>query len=88
MANNYNIYDALPDTALAKHFREAGESLGNEATVLGTIIRNLLATEGKVSNKSVILRLIMALEATEDEAQAATLRRTLEIVVGYTPDDA
>jgi len=30
----------------------------------------------------------MALESTSGSAEADVLRRTLEIVVGYTPDDA
>ncbi|WP_412160120.1 biofilm development regulator YmgB/AriR family protein [Pantoea sp. SIMBA_079] len=52
------------------------------------MIRSILATEGRVTNKSIIFYLIMALESTSDSAEADILRRTLGIVVGYTPDDA
>ena len=88
MSENHSLYSALPDTELAAHFRDAGVALSEEAAVLNDVIRSVLASEGRVSNKSIILCLIMALEATQDEAQASVLRRTLEIVVGFTPDDA
>lgn len=88
MPNNHNLYSTLPDTELAEYFRHGGEALTEEAVVLDTVIRALMASEGRVSNKSIILSLIMALESTHDEAKAAILRKTLEIVVGYTPDDA
>lgn len=88
MSENHNLYTALPDTELAAHFRDAGKVLSDEAMVLDNVIRTLLATEGRVSNKSIILCLVMALESTHDQAEADVLRRTLEIVVGYTPDDA
>lgn len=88
MPDNNNLYTALPDSELAAHFRDAGKTLTDEAAVLDNVIRTVLAREGRVSNKSIILCLVMALESTRDEAEADILRRTLEIVVGYTPDDA
>ncbi|MCQ8227460.1 MULTISPECIES: biofilm development regulator YmgB/AriR family protein [Pantoea] len=88
MSENHNLYAALPDTELAEHFRNADSTLKNEAAVLDRVIRHVLATEGRVSNKSIILCLIMALETAESDAEADVLRKTLEIVVGYTPDDA
>ncbi|EJL85152.1 two-component-system connector protein AriR [Pantoea sp. BIGb0393] len=88
MPENHDLYSALPDTELAEHFRNADSTLRNEAAVLDKVIRHVLATEGRVSNKAIILCLIMALETAEGSAEADILRRTLEIVVGYTPDDA
>ncbi|WP_343553485.1 biofilm development regulator YmgB/AriR family protein [Pantoea sp.] len=88
MLENHDLYSALPDTELAEHFRTADNTLRNEAAILSKVIREVLATEGRVSNKSIILWLIMALESTSNEGEADILRRTLEIVVGYTPDDA
>nr|WP_234473134.1 biofilm development regulator YmgB/AriR family protein [Erwinia sp. S63] len=53
----------------------------------GVIIRNVLASEGQITNKAIIISLIRALESTQDDSQAQLLRQTLEIVVGVTPDD-
>lgn len=88
MADFQNLYNVLPDNELAAHFRDAGHALSDESQVLDGVIRSILATEGRVTNKSIILYLIMALESTSGSAEADVLRRTLEIVVGYTPDDA
>ncbi|ORM67362.1 biofilm development regulator YmgB/AriR family protein [Pantoea rwandensis] len=87
MQNPEEIYSALPDIELAEFLRNAGPDHGDEVAVLDIVIRSVLASEGKISNKSIIISLIRALECVDDEAQAAVLRRTLEIVVGYTPDD-
>ncbi|HBZ16974.1 biofilm development regulator YmgB/AriR family protein [Pantoea sp. NPDC088449] len=88
MSENHDLYSALPDIELAEHFRNADSSLKHESAVLDRVIRHVLATEGRVSNKSIILCLIMALESADTDAEGDILRRTLEIVVGYTPDDA
>ncbi|NIF23944.1 biofilm development regulator YmgB/AriR family protein [Candidatus Pantoea multigeneris] len=87
MPTSEELFSALPDLELAQHFRNANVALDEEAAVLDIIIRNVLAAEGRVSNKSIIISLVKALESTRDEAQAEVLRKTLEIVVGYTPDD-
>ncbi|MEX0578498.1 biofilm development regulator YmgB/AriR family protein, partial [Enterobacter cloacae subsp. cloacae] len=52
-----------------------------------TAVRCVLATEGHLTNKAIILWLIQTLEATDDVVQADVIRKTLEIVVGYTMDD-
>jgi len=41
-----------------------------------------------VTNKAIILHLINQLESTSDIVQLDVLRKTLELVVGYTPDDS
>ena len=40
-----------------------------------------------LNNKAIILWLIQALESTDDVVTADVIRKTLEIVVGYTMDD-
>lgn len=82
-----DIFSALADQELAERFRNAGPSLKDEATVLGVIIRNVLASEGQITNKAIIISLIRALESAQDDSEARILRQTLEIVVGVTPDD-
>lgn len=47
----------------------------------------VLASEGHLSNKAIILWLIQTLESTNDVVQADVIRKTLEIVVGHTMDD-
>lgn len=83
-----DILSVLHDEELARHFREGRGELSEELAVLGMVIRSELAREGRVSNKSIILNLITALESTSDDNVSDVLRRTLGIVVGYTPDDA
>jgi hypothetical protein len=87
MQNPEDIYSALPDIELAEFLRSAGPDHRDEVAVLDIVVRSILASEGNISNKSIIISLIRALESVDDEGQAAVLRRTLEIVVGYTPDD-
>ncbi len=88
MPENNDLYSTLPDLALAEYFRNAGSVLADESAVLGIVIRDILATDGQLNNKAIILRLVHALESADSAAQADILRKTLEIVVGYTPDDA
>ncbi|MDI9221405.1 biofilm development regulator YmgB/AriR family protein [Pantoea sp. EA-12] len=87
MHTSEDIFSALADQELAERFRNAGPDLKDEAKILGVIIRNVLASEGQITNKAIIINLIRALESTHDDSQAQLLRQTLEIVVGVTPDD-
>ena len=87
MQNSEDIYSVLPDIELAEFLRNAGPDQRDEVAVLDIVVRSVLAAEGHIRNKSIIISLIRALESVNDEEQAAVLRRTLEIVVGYTPDD-
>jgi len=80
----------LPSSAeaeLLNYFHSGGELFKPEVEVLERVIRNILTSGGHVSNKSIILCLIRELEGTSDTAQLDILRRTLEMVVGRTPDD-
>ena len=76
------------DSTLIEFFRSAGDQLASETKLLGGIIRNIVADQGRVTNKAIILYLIAELETTSDVVRLDILRKTLEIVVGRTPDDA
>lgn len=80
----------LPSSAeaeLLNYFHSGGELFKPEVEVLERVIRNILTSGGHVSNKSIILCLIRELESTSDSEQLDILRKTLEMVVGRTPDD-
>lgn len=87
MLKQADIYAALPDSAMSEFFRNAGERLADESAVLASAISNILAYEGHITNKAIILWLIHELETTENVVDADVIRKTLEIVVGYTMDD-
>ncbi|PWV89792.1 biofilm/acid-resistance regulator YmgB/AriR [Pantoea ananatis] len=81
------MQQSTSDLAIIEFFRSEGEHLAQE-TELGRVIRNIVSDEKRVTNKAIILYLIAELESTDDEFHIELLRRTLEIVVGRTPDDA
>ena len=80
-------HSAFLDSALAEYFRHAGDRFAEESAIFSTAVRCVLASEGHLSNKAIILWLIQTLEATNDVVQADVIRKTLEIVVGYTMDN-
>ena len=97
-----DIYARLQDTALSDYFRNAGDKLVDESAVMSLAINSILQSEGHLNNKAIILwlkkekkiaddetvkQLIQALETTDDVVTADVIRKTLEIVVGYTMDD-
>ena len=75
-------HSAFLDSALSEYFRHAGDRFAEESAIFSTAVRCVLATEGHLTNKA-----IQTLEATDDVVQADVIRKTLEIVVGYTMDD-
>lgn len=79
-----DIYAGLQDTALSDYFRNAGDKLVDESAVMSLAINSILQSEGHLNNKAIILWLIQALESM---VTADVIRKTLEIVVGYTMDD-
>ena len=87
MLKQPDIYAVLPDTAMSEFFRNAGERLADESAILETAISHILATYGHITNKAIILWLVHELETTDNVVHADVLRKTLEIVVGYTMDD-
>ncbi|MDF2043213.1 MULTISPECIES: biofilm/acid-resistance regulator YmgB/AriR [unclassified Pantoea] len=75
------------DSTIIDYFRSEGDLLAPETELLGGVIRDILADQGRVTNKAIILYLIAELECTSDVVRMDVLRKTLEIVVGRTPDD-
>lgn len=57
------------------------------SAVMSLAIDSILSSDGHLSNKALILWLINALETTDNVVTADVIRKTLEIVVGYTMDD-
>lgn len=82
-----DIYASLNNNALSDYFRTAGDRLADESLILAEAIRGIMASEGHITNKGLILWLIEALETTDDVVAGDVIRKTLEIVVGYTMDD-
>ena len=78
---------AIFDSAMSEYFRTAGDRFADESAIFSTAVSGVLASDGHLSNKGIILWLIQALEVTDDVVQADVIRKTLEIVVGYTVDD-
>ena len=79
-------HSAFLDSALSEYFRHAGDRFAEESAIF--LLQYVVsATEGHLTNKAIILWLIQTLEATDDVVQADVIRKTLEIVVGYTMDD-
>ncbi|WP_442913057.1 biofilm development regulator YmgB/AriR family protein [Leclercia sp.] len=87
MTQHTQHFNALNDQALASYFRSSGNTLYEEAAVLGSAIRCILLGGDNLTNKQIILQLIYALELTSDQDAAEVIRNTLEIVVGFTHDD-
>lgn len=80
-------YTGFHDTALSEYFRNAGDRLAEESALFASAVSCIMASEGHLTNKAIILWLINALETTDDVVMADVIRKTLEIVVGYTMDD-
>lgn len=87
LSHKPDLYTALPDRALSDYFRNAGELLADESALLAEAIISLKASNGYFTNKDIILWLINTLETTSDIVTSDIIRKTLEIVVGYTSDD-
>jgi len=91
MRQNIQIQSELTttlfDNALIEYFRNAGDRFADESAVFSAAVRYVMASDGHLSHKGIILWLIRTLEVTEDVVQADVIRKTLEIVVGYTMDD-
>ena len=64
MIEKSELYKNLPNKTLSDYFRNAGDLLAEEAIILGGVIRSILAYDGQVTNKAIILRLINLMENT------------------------
>jgi probable RcsB/C two-component-system connector, global regulator of biofilm formation and acid-resistance len=82
-----DVYAGFHDTALSEYFRNAGDKLAEESAIFAAAVSCIMASEGHLTNKAIILWLINALETTDDVVTSDIIRKTLEIVVGYTMDD-
>ncbi|WP_367398703.1 biofilm/acid-resistance regulator YmgB/AriR [Rahnella aceris] len=80
--------DTVYHSDVYNYFNNAGELFLSETEVLGAAIRVILAEQGKVTNKAIILHLITQLECTSDVVQLDILRSALEMVVGMTPENS
>ena len=57
-------HSAFLESALSEYFRHAGDRFAEESAVFSTAVRCVLASEGHLSNKAIILWLIQTLEST------------------------
>jgi len=87
MLQTREVKFAFNDKALASFFSASYEVMADEVMVLGEVAQALLDAGMQLTNKNLIVCLVKALESTEDIVQADVIRKTLEIVVGYTSDD-
>lgn len=85
----YELENAVTDgyTRTMEAFGVFGRTQQDEQQIIGLIVRDLIASRGFVTNKDIILRLIMQLELTKNVQEKDVLRCALERVVGATPDD-
>lgn len=68
-----------------KHFER---SFGSVQEAIGAIAHDLILARGFITNKDIILQLIVQLEFSKDLPQKELLRDALQAVVSATPDDA
>lgn len=77
----------LPNPKLSRYFRSAGDLLADEAILLGSVVKKMMLANRVITNKAIILSLILELETTHDVVKADVIRKTLEIIVDHTTDD-
>jgi len=80
-------YANIPASALSEYLRNAGDMLAEESALLGHVISSIMASDGHLTNKAIIARLITLLESANDVVACDIIRKTLEIVVDHTIDD-
>lgn len=72
---------------LSQFFLNSGSVYEEEKALLGTAIEQIMAQNGYLSNKHIIIWLIYQLDICNDVVRSDLIRRSLEIVVGFTHDD-
>lgn len=75
------------DNRVMDSIRHIDARFDSERQVIGAIARNIMVTQGYLTNKDIILRLISHLEVASDVVEQDILRNALELVLGVTPDD-
>lgn len=81
--------ELLSDAAaqLDAHLKSAARRNEAEEEVILNVISELAASDGIVSNKRIILRLLERLETERDVTLLEVYRNALETIVSQTPDD-
>lgn len=75
------------ESQINTYFQNSGELMSGESDVLDEITAELTATQGSVTNKAIILKLLAKMETETDVVQLDIYRGALEEIVHRTPDD-
>ena len=75
------------ESRLLDYFQTTGEQYSSERVIISEIRLELLAKKHRITNKDIILALILRLECERDIITQDIYRNALEIVVQRTPDD-
>ena len=75
------------ESQLLDFFHTTGEQFLSERAIIAEIRLELSAQKMRVSNKDIILALILRLECENDVIKQDIYRNALEIIVQRTPDD-
>ncbi|MGK3114809.1 biofilm/acid-resistance regulator YmgB/AriR [Candidatus Pantoea formicae] len=75
------------ESQLLDFFHTTGEQFLSERAIIAEIRLELSAQKMRISNKDIILALILRLECESDVIKQDIYRNALEIIVQRTPDD-
>ena len=75
------------ESQLLDFFHTTGEQFLSERAIIAEIRLELSAQKMRISNKDIILALILRLECENDVIKQDIYRNALEIIVQRTPDD-
>ncbi|MDF7649482.1 hypothetical protein F3J38_04105 [Pantoea sp. Acro-805] len=75
------------ESQLIDFFHTTGEQFLSERAIIAEIRLELSAQKMRISNKDIILALILRLECESDVIKQDIYRNALEIIVQRTPDD-
>ncbi|NIF23971.1 MULTISPECIES: biofilm development regulator YmgB/AriR family protein [Pantoea] len=73
---------------IRSRLQNGGNALAAESQELEEAIQAILASGGKLTNKTLIIHIIRDLEHERDAQRQVVLRSVLELIVSHTPDDA
>lgn len=75
------------ESQLVDFFQTTGDQFLSERAIIAEIRMELSAQKIRISNKDIILALILRLECESDVIKQDIYRNALEIIVQRTPDD-
>ncbi len=75
------------ESQLLDFFHTTGEQFLSERAIIAEIRLELSAQKMRISNKDIILALILRLECENDVIKQDIYRNALEIIVQRTPED-